>query len=656
MRKKITLPKFPRQTQNAAKHTLVYCVHSLLFALCLFIYTPHFAQTAQKYAVANIPDSLLTNAHSVVRSDHAEFELYSESEAVYEQHWVVTILDPKGENAAYHVVYYDKFHKINRFEGTLYDADGKKIRKEDTPIDRVARDGVSFYSDNRVKYIDLRTKQYPYTVEWNVKISYNGLLNYPDWSPQSHNDIAVEQSSFEVIVPEKLKSLRYKNYRIDQKPNISTEKEKKHYNWTLRQLKAFETQIFGKSWEQIMPYLSIAPAKFAIDGYEGSLDTWQNFGKWYAKLSEGRDKLPPETAAKIQELVIDAPNQREKVRRVYDFLQKNTRYVYVALGIGGWQPHPAEYVAQNGYGDCKALTNFTQSALKEIGIESYGALVRAGDEEADIDPDFPQNAFNHIFLCIPQSKDTIWLECTSQDSPFAYIGSFTDNRHVLLIQPDGGKLLKTPIHDWKNNTENSTTHASIDETGKLTFEAITQYAGLQYESRSGIESLPLEEQKKYLYSVMPVPNLQINALSFVVDKSSNPTVRETTQGTIQGSGAKSGKRLFIAPNLFNQWTITLDEKVAPYQIVLKRGFSDTDTVHIELPVGFRIENIPTAVHIENDFGHYHAETALDKGKIIYKRSFALKQGYFPVEKHPEFANFLRTVAKNDKAKVVLIKD
>ncbi|MBL0131544.1 MAG: hypothetical protein IPP43_10800 [Chitinophagaceae bacterium] len=109
----------------------------------------------------------------------------------------------------------------------------------------------------------------------------------------------------------------------------------------------------------------------------------------------------------IQETINSVP---EKIRILYNFLQSNTHYISIQLGIGGWRPFEASFVALKAYGDCKALSNYMFSLLKEAGIVSYYTLIKAGDGAADLVTDFRSRKFTHAIVCVPVEKDTIWLE------------------------------------------------------------------------------------------------------------------------------------------------------------------------------------------------------------------------------------------------------
>ncbi len=70
----------------------------------------------------------------------------------------------------------------------------------------------------------------------------------------------------------------------------------------------------------------------------------RNLGRFCGSLYEGRGQLPEEARRTVHELVSGLSDDREKIKVLYRFLQQNTHYVGIELGIGGWQPYDASYV------------------------------------------------------------------------------------------------------------------------------------------------------------------------------------------------------------------------------------------------------------------------------------------------------------------------
>ena len=68
------------------------------------------------------------------------------------------------------------------------------------------------------------------------------------------------------------------------------------------------------------------------------MSTWQKYGEWQYDLLNGRDQLTEPFKSKLRELTANCGTDREKVKAVYDYLAKTTRYVSIQLGIGAIMP------------------------------------------------------------------------------------------------------------------------------------------------------------------------------------------------------------------------------------------------------------------------------------------------------------------------------
>ena len=92
----------------------------------------------------------------------------------------------------------------------------------------------------------------------------------------------------------------------------------------------------------------------------------------------------------------------------------------------------------------------------------------------------------------------------------------------------------------------------------------------------------------------------------------------------------------------------------PFEI--ERGYYDTDEITISLPEGYELEAMPSAISVKEKFGEYKSEyIKTASNTILYKRVLLVNQGYYEKNDYDAFRQFMESVARNDNAKVVLIK-
>lgn len=634
----------------------MFKVQSVLFLLLICGYFCAIAGDGN-YSVASIPAKLLENAYAVQRMEEITFTVKSINETTKKTRYAITILNEKGKRYGIAHVGYDKLVKINDIQGAIYDAQGKlisKLKKSDIQ-DVSAVSDVSLFEDNRMRIADFSYSEYPYTVEFSYETTSKNSLFYPVWAPQASEHFSVEKSQFTVVIPKNL-TLRYKEANISQKVSISSAENNTIYSWQIANLPVFEAEPLSAPASTLLPIVYTAPTEFEVEGYRGNMSSWQELGKWQHKLNEGRDVLPENVKQKLLQLTAGENDKAKKVKKIYEYLQANTRYVSIQLGIGGWQTFEASLVADKGYGDCKALSNYTKSMLKNIGIDSYFALVRAGDDEQDIAIDFPTMQFNHVILCVPMQKDTIWLECTDQTKPFGYMGGFTGNRHALLITPEGGKLIKTPSYTAKDNLQQRKADVFVAVQGDATANITSIYTGQQQDELSQIiYAYGQEEQKKLLYKSIKIPSYEINSFTYAHSKERVPAVSENISLNIRKCASKSGSRIFLTPNLLSVISYVppvTENRRSP--VVLPVSYIDTDTIRYHLPEGYHPEFLPEATQYKSVFGEYLAFVTIDHGVITYIRKFIMNKGTYPAASYTELIEFRKKVAKADKTQIVLI--
>ncbi|MET0465167.1 MAG: DUF3857 domain-containing protein [Chitinophagaceae bacterium] len=610
------------------------------------------------YAVSGISPLLRMNANAVIRLEEVTFNVKSLKETIRTNHYVITVLDEKGDRWAEFSEYYDNLRSIESVEGILYDPFGKvvrKVKKKDLKDYKAGSEGT-FIDDSRVKVHNFYQRSYPYTIEYTVEISNRSSMFFPMWSPRPSAGIAVEKSVMKVICPAGYE-FRYKAFLYNGEPVVSMDKNIRTTTWSADNLPAIQKEPYAPMWHEISTTVLLGPGDFQVNDHKGSMKTWEDFGRFVHSLKNGRDVLPENIKREVHQIADPVAGIKEKIALLYQYMQRNTHYVGIQLGIGGWQPFDAKYVAVNRYGDCKALVNYMFSLLKEAGIPSYYTLVRAGRDSKYITTEFPSQQFNHVILCVPVQQDTIWLECTSQTLPAGYLSDFTAGRSVLLVDGTGGKLVRTPDYGINENVQTRHVRAVLEEDGSLKVKAETNYRGLLQDNIHGlINNLSKDKVKEYLHEQLDFVTYDVDQFDYKEEKLADPVINETLDITVSHYASLTGKRLFVMPNIMTRSSQKLPaDSLRRFPIELGTPYRSTDSVEIALLPGYEPESLPASVNLSTPFGTYRSSVQITNGKIMYSRRIEKYGGRFSADQYQQLVKFQEAIYKADRARLVLVR-
>jgi transglutaminase-like putative cysteine protease len=192
----------------------------------------------------------------------------------------------------------------------------------------------------------------------------------------------------------------------DLQPTITEEGDRRIYSWKTENPER-EVQNEKEIPKRELPRPSVEISTFR---------SWEDVGRWYSELQKSQIAVTPAVQAKATELTKGLTTDEEKVRALYSFVATRFHYVFLSFGIGRYQPHSADDVLGNEYGDCKDKHTLLATMLKAVGIDVWPVLINSSRK---IDSDIPSPAaFDHVITLFPQGNKPVWLDTTAEVAPY----------------------------------------------------------------------------------------------------------------------------------------------------------------------------------------------------------------------------------------------
>jgi hypothetical protein len=559
-------------------------------------------------------------------------------------HFEIKIYNRAGEKYTKITIPYSKLNKLINIEAYIKESNGrivKKLKKSEI-VERSSISNFSFYEDEFVKEFTLKHNSYPYTIVYSYQITQNEFLYIDYWTPIIDAKIPTAKAYLNLSIPKKYK-ISFTNQFVNS-PKIDSTDYSVNFHWHTSYTDMVKPEIYTPSIFKFLPYVAIVPQEFNFEK-RGSFKDWNSYGNWQQKLLQGLNELPDNEKSKILSLIKNVEEDKEKIKILYHYLQDVTRYINVTIETGGLKPYPAIYVAQNKYGDCKALTNYFKSILDYIQIPSYYTKVHAGSPIIEIDKNFPSQQFNHVILYIRLKDEDIWLDCTS-DGAFNYLGTFTQNRDAFIIDYDNNNFIKTPALKPEDVLETRKIEVNYNlRDANVKFQ--NTYKGSIYENILHLERNYNESEKSIILRNYFVDE-GFDLLDYQVSKLDRDSVmiKLSYKATSQQIYKHYGNDILISNIAFS---IPHFEKptVRKLPIQIDYPIFKIDTLVYDIPIGYKLSKNIFNESVSNRFGQYKFDIYENQGKILVIKSLLINAGNYPISEYEDFYSFYMQIVEEE---------
>jgi len=469
---------------------------------------------------ANLPtEADYPGASAVILLDEGSVEVRTLSEtafSIYERHTIIKIFNSRGFRYANIAVPYGTNSEVDEIEARTIGPDGRiTVLNPDKIYDVNLYPNFVFYSDQRAKIFTLPAITEGSIIEYRYQVTINSRTYGSHWRFQS--ELPVVKSRFKLLKQSDWE-IDYRMHGDVPEPTISNLPAgfKQSMIWEAGPLPGIKSEVFMPPLTETGTRLTIAP--FGIS-------SWAELSSWYYKLvKENMDKRG-ELGELADSLTAHLVNDREKLRAIFEWTRDKVRYIAVEVGIGGYQPSPAEEVLYGRYGDCKDMTTLLCALADEIDIPVYQALISTRQNGIP-DTTLPAaTQFNHVIAYAPFTGESgLWMDATDKSCGFGALPWYDQDVPVLLITPEGnGKIVQTPSSDTSDNSTVMAWDVDLDANGAAIIDAEVTYKGIiANELRHQIRALSPSDQLEWLEIYLEELSPGASVDSFHIEDLENP--------------------------------------------------------------------------------------------------------------------------------------
>jgi len=361
-------------------------------------------------------------------------------------------------------------------------------RNRQPPVDIAV--GSHFLSDSKLRAIAVSGVE-----KGSIVLFEFSAIESPWWLPRSHlfsTSFPALVQRYVVELPEGWK-LQWDWLRMEGPPPTV---ERNVYTWELTDRAAAETEPLGPSMLAQSPGLAlnfIPPPGAEVE--PAVFESWQAFSAWYERLAGERHAAGAGVVRAASGLMDGMEGIFPEIGAAGRYVRDKVRYVAVELGIGGFQPRPAEETLAKLYGDCKDKGTLFRSVLSTKELASNPVLVNLS-EQGTVSEKVPALGFNHYIVAVPLPGDQpapepfaaavldvddlgrfLIVDTTDDKTSIGSISGSLSGKRAFLVAGNRGRLVTLPGLDPSAHRIARRLASELSERGAMAIRRESIYHG-----------------------------------------------------------------------------------------------------------------------------------------------------------------------------------
>lgn len=550
---------------------------------------------------------------------------------------VVEVLDPQGVDdwKEYELGYESNYERLQILRAVSIKPDGKTLQAD---IDGTQMVFSGLAPGDLIEVLVSRQS------------SFIGQIAGHFWSKHPFRyTVPLMHSQFEVLTPQG-RSYQVKQYNTPVQGKMSTRNGLSVRTFEVAKVLSAPAESNMPPWSDALSWVQVS-----------SVPNWGFIADWYHGLTEGKSVATPELRAFADSLFAGTTDTAEKIRRVHNFITSDVRYSYMSFRQSGYVPQSASKTLATRIGDCKDMATLARSLLLLGGVNSDLVLVNTNDDGRS--GVLPMIEFNHCILREPGGR---YVDFTASHNGWKSLPRSDQGARALVAASGLGDSLRWL--PWLPTPEEYTVRESFDTLradGSFARRIVTRRGGnfaalargwyrFQNDERNDLEIL------RSIQKLYPGAELTYNKLEGL-DSLDREVVHDYAfRSRLAGWTTEATLSMPIP------WSDDVDPASLPGELTRQYHFeywrnwtffgSYEHKMHLALPKGWRLLDLPKAQKIAGNFGTYATSYHIEKGVLEATRTFSAKVLDVKPAQYPAFRAELESLLKADRSMLVLVRE